>query len=202
MPIFDDQNKHIADSLIVDGNLEKILFLDSSYHIDSIIFSRFQNGKTNSIETFYKGLPVFENIYFYKNGAICRYKFYSSTCKDCFYERFYDIKGTLKEKIGNIFFNSYVVNYENNIINTVKGETITYRIFFPTPPDCQSIISLIGKDNNLYDVFNTSFLKYLKVTYNDNKFSGNYETRIKLTIKESETKELNECINSFFINVK
>jgi hypothetical protein len=44
-PLFDSDGKHIGDSCFLGGMIRKIVFVDTTYSIDSVVFSRYDRLK-------------------------------------------------------------------------------------------------------------------------------------------------------------
>lgn len=186
-PFYDLAKKHIGDSVFINGVVRKILFIDTTYEIDSIIFNRYSNANHNlrSIQTFKGGKYVFENIEYHENGNIKKYSFFDEDNPNYYYERLYYDNGVLVKITGHLFFQGFIVDTASKNLDIKKGSTIDYRIYYPNPPDCISRIYIKNDDGSIYDVFKkSSFLNFLQTTYQDNNTVGTYKVNIMLEQKD------------------
>jgi hypothetical protein len=182
-PIFDSDQKHIGDSIFSDNLIEKIIFTDSTYEIDSVVFSRYNNAARTikAINTFMGGKVVFENNEYFENGNIKKYKFIDEDNSHCFYERLYNVNGKLMKSRGYLFFQGYIVDTVHPGIKIKKGTTIAYRIYYPNPPDCYSKVYITDETGVKYDVFKKSnFINFLQTVKQDNDEVGFYKATILL----------------------
>lgn len=200
-PFFDSYGKKVGDTVFYDNLIKKIVFTDSSYQIDSVVFSRYDSpDKTvKSVNTFMNGKHVFENVDYYQNGKIAKYKFLDKEKSNIFYERLYSSSGRLLQTWGNVFFQGYLVDtMAINEEKLKKGTSTAFRVFYPNPPDCIASVYVMDEDTGeKYDVFQkSSFLNFLQTTWQDNQSSGYFKTTVLLelfdkhadtTIKYSQT---------------
>ncbi|MBS1927430.1 MAG: hypothetical protein JST95_02405 [Bacteroidetes bacterium] len=180
-PFYDLHKKHIGDSIFLNDDIKKIIFIDTSYEIDSIVFSWYSkvHGNLKSAETFKGGKNVFENIEYHENGNIKKYLFVDEDNPNYYYERLYHENGTLLKITGYLFFQGFIVDTTSKSLDIKKGTTINYRIYYPNPPDCISRIYIKNDDGSIYDVFKkSSFLNFMQTTYQDNNIVGTYKVNI------------------------
>ncbi|HVX01279.1 MAG TPA: hypothetical protein VHA52_12715 [Candidatus Babeliaceae bacterium] len=185
-PFFDSQQEHIGDSIFVDDSIKSIVFIDSSYAIDSIVFSRYNNPKRTlkSLRTFKDGRTVFENIDYYENGTIEKYSFIDEDDSNYLYERLYH-NGMLVKVNGEPFFQGYTSNINTQNLEVKKNASISYKIFYPNPPDCTVNLYLKGNNGSLYPVFKRShFLNFLQTGTNDVKEIGTFKVDVCLVLRE------------------
>src|SRR6266571_7705942 len=102
-PILNSKNIHIGDSIFISGVLKKVIFTDSSYVIDSIVYERYDNNNLKSKSTYKSSKPIFENIEYHQNGKMKKYVFIDDDNANYFYERNYDTLGNLLNKQGELF---------------------------------------------------------------------------------------------------
>lgn len=186
-PFFDFQNKHIGDSIFVKDSIKKIVFIDSSYIIDSIVFNRYDNPKRSlkSLRTFKDGRTIFENIDYYENGIIEKYSFIDEDDSTYLYERLYHNSGLLLKVNGNLFFQGYTTNINTQNLEVKKNSTIDYKIFYPNPPDCTVNLYLKADNGSLYQVFKKShFLNFLQTGSNNANEIGTFKVNVLLVLKE------------------
>jgi hypothetical protein len=200
-PFFDPYGNKVGDSLFSDNLIQKIVFTDSTYVIDSVVFSRYDNpAKTvKSVNTFMNGKLVFENIYYYQNGKIAMYKFIDEEKSNYFYERRYSSEGAFLQSSGYVFFQGYIVDTSAIQEEKIrKGESIAYRIFYPNPPDCIAKVFVFDEDTGeKIDVYRkSSFLNFLQTCWQDTERRGFFKTTTLLelfdkhadsTIRKSES---------------
>lgn len=186
-PFLDKRQVHIGDSVFLDNSLSKIIITDSTYEIDSIIFSRYTdvNKTLKSINTYAKGVPIFENIYFHENGVIKEYRFLDDDNNRVFYSRLYSNEGKLISTNGTPFFQGFVTGINTDNLEVKSGTIVNYRIYYPNPPDC-SVDILIKYDNgNTYSVFKKSpFINFLQTTGANTDDTGTFKTNVFLLLKE------------------
>jgi len=186
-PFFDSYNRQIGDSFFVNNLVQKIIFLDTSYEIDSIVFTRKSKSSLflQSVNTYKRGKKIFENIEYYDNGNIKKYSFIDEDNSSYYYERLYHNTGALTKINGEIFFQGFIIDTASKNIDIKKGSTISYRIYYPNPPDCVSNIYIKNDDNSIYDVFQKSnFLNFLQIANQDNDNIGTYKTNIMLELED------------------
>lgn len=187
-PFFDAKGKHIGDSVFIDNVVNKIVFIDSSYILDSIVFSRYNNPSNSlkSIESYNDGKRIFENIDYYENGNIKKYSFIDEDNSNYFYERLYHSSGALLKVNGYLFFQGYIIDTASKNSDIKKGSTINYRIYYPNPPDCNVKVYIKNDDGTVYNVFSKSkFLNFLQTAYQDNNELGTYKANIFIELKEN-----------------
>lgn len=182
-PFFDLHNKYVGDSIFVNGAISKIIFKDTTYEIDSIVFYRYSDlpAVIKSIKTFKKGKNIFENIEFYKTGRIKKYSFIDEDDSNYYYERLYHESGVLVKINGKIFFQGFIIDTTSKGSVMKIGSQIEYRIFYPNPPDCKTRIYIKNDDGTCYDVFRKSeFLDYLQTVFSTNSELGNFKVTVAL----------------------
>ncbi len=205
-PFFDSKKTHIGDTVFLDGRIDKIIFKDTSYKIDSIVYRWYKNSpsKLYSIVSMRNNNHVFENIYYHENGNIKEYHFHGDENSSLFYDRYYDNYGNLQTIEGDVFFIAYFIDTLNNNPYKVKfGTTTEYRLYYPNPPDCISNIFLKSIDGKQYNVFNkSSFLNYLLTSYQDNKIKeGIFRADIELQLKEKKLDSTAKYCMSYIFEV-
>ncbi len=189
-PIIDSKGQYIGDSLFVNRLIKKIVFIDSSYFIDSIVFDRYENSSQTlkSIRTFRIGKNIFENIDYFENGNIKKYSFIDEDNKNYFFERNYGTNGRLLNTNGYLFFQGYITNVDTDNLEIRKGSSIDYKIYYPNPPDCIVNLYIKYDDGKKYDVFKKSnFINFLQTVYQDNNELGTFKTNILLELKDKNT---------------
>jgi hypothetical protein len=186
-PFFDPYGKKVGDSVFYDNLIQKIVFTDSTYEIDSVVFSRYDNQAKSlkSVNTFMDGKHVFENVDYYSNGKIARYKFIDEEKSNYFYERWYRRNGAFLESRGYVFFQGYII--DTTLIQDEKSRTGTstlYRIFYPNPPDCIASMYVLDEDTGeKWSVFGKSrFLNFLQETWRDNRDTGFFKGTMLLEL--------------------
>jgi hypothetical protein len=183
VPILDSKNKLIGDSIFDNNVLTQIIFIDSTYIIDSIVYERFRNGVLKSIQTYRAGKNIFENILFYENGNIKKYRFIDDDNPNYYYERSYNSDGIFEKSQGNPFYQGYIIDTTSTSLKIKKGNAITYLIFYPHPPDCKTTLYVKYSDSVKYNVFKKSpFLNFLSTVSQDNDSVGTFRTNILLEI--------------------
>jgi antitoxin component YwqK of YwqJK toxin-antitoxin module len=193
-PFYDLHKKCLGDSIFLNGVIKKIVFIDTSYEIDSIVFNWKDNTcKTlKSVQTFKRGKNVFENIEYYENGNIKKYSFIDEDNPNYYYKRFYNYDGVLENVNGYLFFQGFIIDTASKDQYMKKGSTINYRIYYPNPPDCISKVYIKNDDGTIYDVFmKSTFLNFLQTVYQDNKITGTFKINIVL---EQKNKNMDTAI--------
>ena len=187
-PFFDADGNKVGDSVYRDNLIEKILFTDSTYEIDSVVFSRYDNSaKTvKAVNTYMKGKFVFENKYYYRNGNIALYKFIDDEKSNYFYERRYRSNGSFAQSRGYVFYQGYIIDTNATIGMTVKQGTSTgYRIYYPNPPDCVTSLYLVDDTGKKWAVFEKSkFLDFLQTVWQDNDNPGFFKSTFLLELND------------------
>ena len=184
-PFYDSKGAHVGDSLFINKLIKKIIFIDTSYTIDSIIFNRYENSENTlkNIRTFRKEKNIFENIDYFENGNIKKYSFIDEDNKNYFYERLYNDSGKIKSINGYLFFQGYVTNINTENLEIKKGQSIDYKIYYPNPPDCNVKIYIKYDDGTKFNVFKKSpFINFLQTVSNDNTELGTYKVNILLEL--------------------
>lgn len=182
-PFYDMNKKQIGDSIFLNDSITKIVFIDTTYEIDSIIFNRYPTSMRNlrSIQTFKRGRKIFENIEYYQNGNIQKYLFIDEENPNYYYERLYQVNGSLIKISGYLFFQGFIIDTASNSLAVKKGSTISYRIYYPNPPDCISRIYVKNDDGSIFDVFKKSpFLNFLQTVSQSNSSLGTFKVNITL----------------------
>jgi len=201
---FDSKNKYIGDSIFINNIIKTIVFKDSSYVIDSIVYNRYNNSVNNlkSIQTFKNGKNIFENIDYFENGNIKRYSFIDEDNSNYYYQRNYDSNGNFLNTYGYVFFKGYVTNINLDNLEVKKGTTIDYKIFYPNPPDCKAKIYVRVNDSTLFDVFHKSkYLNFLQTVVKDNNELGTYQTNILLELKQNNNDSVIRYDKTLFFKV-
>jgi hypothetical protein len=187
-PFFDPYGKKVGDSVYCDNLIEKIVFTDSTYEIDSVVFSRYDNSARTikAINTYMNGKLVFENKYFYRNGNIAVYKFIDEEKSNYFYERWYHSNGLFDQSRGYVFYQGYIIDTTPaSGIKVKQGTSIAYRIYHPNPPDCVTNLYLVDGGGKKWSVFQKSkFLDFLQTVWQDNDKLGFFETTFLLELKD------------------
>jgi hypothetical protein len=187
-PFFDPYGKKVGDSVYRDNLIEKIVFTDSTYEIDSVVFSRYDNpAKTlKASNTFMNGKHVFENVIYYQNGNIADYKFIDEDSSNYFYERTYSSKGKLLWSRGYVFYQGYIIDTTPvSGIKVKQGTSIAYRIYHPNPPDCVTNLYLVDGEGKKWSVFEKSkFLDFLQTVWQDNYDLGFFGSTFLLELKD------------------
>ena len=189
-PFYDSNMKHIGDSIFDNKILSKINFTDTTYEIDSIVFKTNKGFKNRlvSINTYKNGKLIFENIEFYENGNIKKYLFIDEDNSNYYYERLYNKEGKFSTSAGCLFFQGYIIDSSSKSMDIRKGTTITYRIYYPNPPDCKTDIYIKNDDGSVYDVFNKSkFINFLQTVAQDNNELGTFKVNVQLKQKSDDT---------------
>lgn len=198
VPFVDSNGKHIGDSIFVDEKILKIIFSDTSIYIDSIVFDYHDNQILKSKQTFMNGRLVFENIDYYENGNIKKYKFIDDKVDSYFYRRFYNLSGIAIETTGELFFKGFIEGIDDNFEIKI-GDTIGYSIFYPNPPDCKTEL-YIKIDNEPYFVFSKSeYIDCLQTVTASYSNLGFNETDIWLSIKDNQTDSIQYYNKPLFI---
>ena len=205
-PFFDPYGKKVGDSVFYDNLIQKIVFTDSTYEIDSVVFNRYDNQAKSlkSVNTFMDGKHVFENVDYYKNGSIAKYMFVDGQKNNHCYERWYRSTGPLLFSRGDVFFQGYLVDttaiHKDKLI---KGTSSIYRIYYPNPPDCVASMYVFDNDTGeKYDVFEkSSFLNFLQTTWHDNKRTGYMKTPVLLELFDKHADSTIRYTETFFFEV-
>lgn len=200
---FDKQGRHVGDSIYINDCVRKIILVDSTYFIDSIVFERIDGDgkKIKSVRTFRAGREVFENIDYYENGKVKKYRFVDEDEPLYFYERVYDTEGRVISAKGRPFFQGFINNNTNS--DTVKvGTDISYKIYFPNPPDCKSELYVEQDDGKLYSVFKQNpFIGFLRTTTHRTSSTGVFETAIQLHLNGAASDTVAVSRSSYIFTV-
>ena len=206
-PIFSDKKSHIGDSIIVNNLLSTIIFSDTSLIIDSIVYSRFPNSSKSikAINTYVKGKKAFENIEYNETGKLNSYKFLNPDCENCFYKREYDNLGNLISSSGNYLFECNVDKINLETLSIKKGTTITLRLFYANPPDCETFTYVRFAANQKLNVFyqhkQIRFLKTVAVD-NDNEEKENWtQIEVGVEVKDDKLNKIDTISKSLFYKV-
>ena len=185
-PFYNSHKQYVGDSIFINDYINKIVFIDSSYDIDSVVFNWYVNThKIKSMQTFRGGKNVYENKEYYENGNIKKYLFIDEDSSNYYYERLYNLNGHLEKVIGYLFFQGYIIDTTSKNIDIKKGATIQYLIYYPNPPDCATRIFIKSDDGTIYDVFSKSnFLDFLQTVYQDIPRAGTYKVNVALEQKD------------------
>ncbi|MFT3703001.1 MAG: hypothetical protein QM802_11560 [Agriterribacter sp.] len=182
-PMLNSSGRHVGDSILTNGILTKIVFVDSLYIIDSIVFSRYNNNILASIKTFKNGKQVFSNSEYSLSGKLRRYIFKDEDNPNYYYERRYDSLGNFVTESGQLFFQGYIDNINDTNLEVPKGTILNAKIFFPNPPDCDIEI-YVKNDENILRVFHQSkFIDFLQTASWDNDEIGDFKMDIWLDLK-------------------
>jgi hypothetical protein len=188
---FDTKGNYLGDSIFVNNRIMKIVFTDSSFEIDSIVFRRYNNTKHSlqSKNTFKKNKTIFENINYYENGNIAQYLFINDDNENDYYERLYSDDGIIRYTKGYPFFKGFIIDTVSpKGMDIKRGVTICYRIYYANPPDCETKIYIKYDDGAIYDVFKKSkVVDFLQTVYQDNDEIGIYKVNVFLELKEKNT---------------
>jgi hypothetical protein len=202
-PFFDTHKKYIGDSVFIDKAISRIVFIDSTYGIDSVVFKRYNNDRNSlkSVQTFKNGKIIFENINYFRNGNIRDYSFIDDDNENDLYKRLYDSSGHLLNIIGHLFFQGYITDVNTKTLEIKKGTSINYKIYYPNPPDCDVNLYVQYDDSTKFKVFKKSaFLNFLQTTSNDNDEPGTYKVNILLELKEKDN-SIDRYSNQLFYKV-
>lgn len=203
-PIIDYEKKHIGDSIFYNDKIKKIVFYDSTYIIDSLVYSYGDPYMTvlASLNTYKAGKKIFENVEYYGNGNVRNYKFICEGNPNHYYERRYSLKGDLRKVNGYFFFQGYLETIPKQDSDIKRGTLLKYKIFYPNPPDCTSRMFIKNDDSTEYDVFSkVGFINFLQIASSDNNEVGIFKINVALVSKENKTKKTETCERSFFIKV-
>jgi hypothetical protein len=188
----DASGKPIGDSVFLNGILQKIIFNDSAFYIDSIVFKRYDRENVRSINTYMNGRQVFQNIDYYESGEIKTYSFLDEQKSDYYYKRNYNINGDVISEQGTLFFQGYLSEIDAKTLVVKKGKDMNIKIFFPNPPDCKAFLYVNLDDNKKADVFSQNqyitFLKSVSVS-NNNKIEGKIWTLIDVWLELQKDKD-------------
>lgn len=203
-PILNSENIKIGDSIFSNGQIKKLVFNDSFYFIDSIVFERYRNKNIKSFRTFKNGKKIFENIEYYSNGKINKYFFIDEDNNDIFYERDYNTLGKLENTKGEIFFQGYIDDIINeNTLEVKKGNILKLQIFYPNVPDCNVKLYIKYDDGRVYNVFAKSkYLDFLQHTSWDNNEIGIYKLNVWMDIIEKDSSLIRQYNNTLIYKVK
>lgn len=185
VPILDKKHNHIGDSVFCNGILSKVVFVDSMYIIDSIVYERYDNQARNlkSIRTYSNGVWVFENIEYFENGRIKEYVFKDEENEDYFYLRKYNEDGVLIETEGELFFQGYLDGLDFNTLEVKFGKDIDIKVFYPNPPDCDVFLYVKGDNNEKWNVFHGSkYIDFLQSVSVKNDTVSNKWNKIDICI--------------------
>ena len=151
--ITDNQGNILGDSIFLNGLLSKIVFKDSFFIIDSIVYQYWDNDYLRSIYTYKDGKNIFENIEFDNDDRYKSYRFISIN-DTCIHEREYGIYEQLIELKGPFFFNLFIsgLNFDDNTIS--EEDRLGLKLFLPDPPYCEVkpyIINDEGRKNYVFE---------------------------------------------------
>ena len=153
----------IGDSILLNSVLQKVVFKDTSFIIDSIVYERFKNKHLKSVYTYLNGERVFENKDYYDNGKIKKYSFLDDKNPNYFYTRNYDSTGLLVNEVGELFFQGFLTEINPETLEVKKGTDMDIKIFYPNPPDCKAFLYVSLDDNIKGDVFyQNQYIDFLK----------------------------------------
>jgi len=197
----------IGDSIFENNLLAKIVFIDSSLIIDSIVYTRFPNSSKSikAVNAYIKGKKAFENIEYNENGKIKSYQFLDPECENCFYKKDYDHLGNFISANGNYLFQCNVDEIALESLSIKKGTTITLRLFYANPPDCKTFTYVRFAGNQKTDVFHQNKqIRFLKTVAVDNDYDEKKNWRqidIGIEIKDDKTNKLDTTSKSLFYKV-
>lgn len=201
---YDAAGKHIGDSVYLNGVIQKIVMRDSTYYIDSIVFSRYKNtGNTlKSAYTFKDGRRIFQNVDYYENGKIEKYAFIDEEQPTYRYERYYSEKGEVSDVRGYLFFQGFIENMSDIGIDVKLGTDLQYKIYYPNPPDCHVELYVEQDDGQLYNVFKKSkYIDFLKTVANSNESLGTFKVDIHLQLKDPSLDTIATYNHTFIFKV-
>ena len=156
-----------------------------------------------SLKTFKGGKNIFENIDYYENGNIKKYSFIDEDNSNYYYERLYHSSGALMKINGYLFFQGYIIDTVSKNLDIKKGTIMSYRIYYPNPPDCSAKIYIANDDGKLYDVFKKSnFINFLQTVYQDNNEIGTFKVNILLELKENNLDTIARYTHGLLYTVK
>lgn len=201
-PLYNPSGKHIGDSILRNNKLAAIVFSDSKYEIDSILF-KYNKKKLVKQETLKAGKKVFENIEYYDNGSIKRYTFLDEDNSSFYYERIYDSSGNLISDNNNLFFQGFIVDNINTAGTDIrKGTTIEYRVYFPNPPDCTTNLYIKNDDGTIYNVFKkATFVNFLQTVRQDNDELGTFKVNILMEQRDNKTNKVRQYEHAVIFDV-
>ena len=206
-PILNDKKVHIGDSIIENHLLSKIVFMDTSLIIDSIVYTRFPNSSNTIkfVNTYIKGKKAFENIEYNENGKMRSYQFLDPDCENCFYQRDYDKLGNFISTSGNYLFQCDVDKIDLETLSIKQGTTIALRLFYANPPDCNAFTYVRFLGNQKTDVFHQNKqIRFLKTVAVDNDYDEKKNWRqieIGIEIKDNKTSKVDTASKSLFYEV-
>jgi hypothetical protein len=200
---FDVNGSKLGDSIMQGGILNKLVFTDLSCDIDSIVYTYYDNGKLASYKTYKKGKPVFQNLEYYENGNIKKFSFIDEDRESYYYERQYFESGLLKSISGKPFYQCYLHDTIDNNPNFVKGSEITYRIFAPTPPDCESKVYIYDSlTSEKLQLRRNKSIGYLFEVIQDADDTGYFKVDINLELKDKSMDTVYTYKNNIIFNIK
>jgi hypothetical protein len=205
--ILNSKGLHIGDSILESNLLSKIIFIDSSLLIDSIVYTRFPNSSksTKAINTYIKGRKAFENIDYNENGTIKSYQFLDTDCENCFYRRDYDSSGNLVSTNGKYLFQCNFDKINLETLSIKKGTTITLKLFYANPPDCKTLTYVRFSGNQKTDVFyQNKQIRFLKTVAVDNDYDEKKSWRqieMGLEVKDNKHNKIDTSSKSLFYKV-
>ena len=148
----------LGDSIFKGDLLLKVVFIDSSFGIDSITYARYPDNTLKSISTFKNGLPVFERIEFYNNGNIKKYEFIDIESKYS-YERDYNENGVLDSALGKPFFSCILAGINGRTVQ--HDSLLSAYLYAPIPPNVETRIYTKFDDSTEEDFDRRPYLKNL-----------------------------------------
>lgn len=170
IPIVSEDGIRIGDSVLLNQNLSKLVFVDSSLWIDSIVYYySYFFKKIQAIKTYKRGREVLENISFHSNGSVKTYEFVSSVNENYFYRRDYDTNGVCINSDGEVFLEKHFSKIDPNTREVIDdGDRMHIRVFYPQPPDCKSFVFVTFADSLKMDVFKQNkIIGFLKEVWVD-----------------------------------
>ncbi len=156
--IYTSSNTILGDSIFWDGKLSKVIFSDTIFGIDSIVYVWNSNGRLASVTNLKNGLPIFERVNYFDNGHIKKYEFIDLTSKFS-YERDYNISGKIDTILGKPFFSCILRGMYSG--NVPQDSLLRAYLYAPIPPNVETKIYTRFDDGSQEDFDRRRYLTNL-----------------------------------------
>lgn len=192
--------KHgVSKSLYKNGQLSEMSWMKHGV-LDSLGIIYYSDGQIKIKSFWYNGEQVGEQLYYYPNGILKKYLMYDPGGK-AVYGRKYNEQGKFLQQEGGK--NARIVyNGEDDIFTT--GETLSVKIYAPTPPDCEVNLLISIKDergNAIIDKKSLPLKNGLVSYKTDLKEVGKYYFETTINFKDLATGKQEEYNNAFEYSV-